>query len=101
MEVESGLNNERLLAEREQFLTAAAAEYSAALGIARTRYDAGRISILDVLQMQGRTNVSQSALIAVQHSRLAQRIDLHLALGGSFETPLPEATSAPEIQPEN
>ena len=99
MEVESGLNNERLFAEREQFLKAAAAEYSAALGIARTRYDAGRISILDVLQMQARTNVSQSALIAVQHSRLAQRIDLHLALGGSFETPLPEATSAPAAEP--
>lgn len=96
-EVEDGLRGDRLLAEREQSLETAAKEFEAALRIARIRYDAGRISVLDVLQMQARLNTSQSALISIQHNRLAQRIDLHLALGGSFTTPAP--TPRPDQPP--
>ena len=50
------------------------------------------------LQMQARTNLSQAALIAIQHSRVAQRLDLHRTLGGRFETPPPsELSEAPEV----
>lgn len=88
-EVEQGLNNERLLAEREALLANAVKENEEAARIARARYNVGEIEVLDVLQIEARTNVSKSALIDMQARRLAQRIDLHLALGGSFEVPPP------------
>jgi len=41
--------------------------------------------LLSVLQMQERVISSKVAWINIRNSRLAQRIELHLALGGSFE----------------
>lgn len=84
-EVEKGLSAERLLAEREQLLKAALDQNEEALRLARVRYEAGRTPMLDVLQLQARSNQSRAALINIQQLRIAQRIDLHLALGGSFE----------------
>jgi outer membrane protein, multidrug efflux system len=94
-EVEEALSNEQLLLEREKNLASAVKQNEEALKVAKTRYDAGAIEVLEVLQIQARTNISRSALIDMQNRRLANRIDLHLALGGSFEAPLPEATPAP------
>ncbi len=84
-EVENGLVAEQLLHQREQLLKTAVEQNAEALRIARVQHDTGRVSMLDVLQMQARTNLSRAALIDMQQQRLAQRIDLHLALGGSFE----------------
>jgi outer membrane protein TolC len=38
-------------------------------------------------------NAARTALLQVQTDRLVQRVNLHLALGGSFEPRLPSATS--------
>ncbi len=84
-EVEQGLTNERLLKEREELLAGTVKENEDALRVARTRYDAGKIEVLEVLQLEGRTNLSRAALIDMQNRRLAERINLHLAMGGSFE----------------
>ncbi|MDH3857691.1 MAG: TolC family protein, partial [Gammaproteobacteria bacterium] len=83
-EVESGLTNEQLLLEREAFLAAAVKNNSNALDAAKTQYDAGAIDFLSVLQMQARTLNSRISLIRLKNARLAQRVDLHLALGGNF-----------------
>ena len=83
-EVESGLTNEQLLLEREAFLAAAVDNNSNALDAAKTQYDAGAIDFLSVLQMQARTLNSRISLIRLKNARLAQRVDLHLALGGNF-----------------
>ena len=83
-EVESGLTNEQLLLEREAFLTAAVNNNKDALDAARTQYDAGAIDFLSVLQMQARSLNSRISLIRIKNTRLAQRVDLHLALGGNF-----------------
>jgi len=56
----------------------------AALGITKTQYDVGQVDFLSVLQLQARTLNSQIKLIRIKNARLAQRIDLHLALGGDF-----------------
>ena len=96
-EVEEALSNEQLLREREADLTRAVKQNEDALRVARTRYDTGAIEVLEVLQIQARTNASRSALIDMQNRRLASRIDLHLALGGSFEVRPPEPT--PQEQP--
>ena len=52
---------------------------------AQAQFDVGRVDLLSVLQIQARVLAARSALIAVRNERLAQRVNLHLALGGSFE----------------
>ena len=84
-EVESALTNERLLAEREGFLQSIVGNEYKAYEIERIRYDEGATDILSVLQIQSRWIAGRIALLRIQNQRLAQRINLHLALGGSFE----------------
>jgi hypothetical protein len=45
-----------------------------------------QIDLLSVLQMQSRWTGARATQVNIKNQRLAQRIDLHLALGGSFET---------------
>lgn len=84
-EVETGLSEERLLTDREQFLAAAVANNEPAWLLAKKRYKVGEIDLLSVLQIQSRWVGARIALLHVRNQHLAQRIDLHLALGGSFE----------------
>lgn len=84
-EVETSLENEELLSERETFLTSAVAGNLEAYNLARVQYDVGKIDLLSVLQMQTRWLGARIGLLRIRNERLAQRIDLHLALGGSFE----------------
>ena len=83
-EVESSLTNEQLLLEREAFLAAAENNNETALKIAKTQYEVGQTDFLSVLQLQARTLNSRISLIRIKNARLAQRVDLHLALGGNF-----------------
>ena len=46
----------------------------------------GATEILSVLLIQSRWIAARIALLRLENERLAQRINLHLALGGSFET---------------
>ena len=57
---------------------------SSALKIANLQYEVGALDSLSILQLQTRTLNSQITLVRIQNTRLAQRVDLHLALGGSF-----------------
>ena len=84
-EVETALTNERLLAEREVFLQSIVSNEYKAYEIERIRYDEGATDVLSVLQIQSRWIAGRIALLRLQNGRLAQRINLHLALGGSFE----------------
>ena len=83
-EVESALTNETLLLERKAFLAAAVENNANALQVAKVQYDIGAVDFLSVLQMQSRSLNSRISLIRIKNVRLAQRIDLHLALGGGF-----------------
>lgn len=84
-EVETGLSNELLLVQRQTFLQSVLFENMTALKISKLKYEVGQIDLLSVLQMQLRVLNARIALIHIQNVRLAQRVDLHLALGGSFE----------------
>jgi len=86
-EVENALANERFFATREELLQRAVADNQRAYELALAQYEVGRIEVLNVLQIQARVLAARSALIAIQNERLATRVDLHLALGGSFEDP--------------
>jgi multidrug efflux system outer membrane protein len=57
------------------------------LRLGRLRYDAGATDLLHVLQMQARQLNTQFELIGIRNDRLANRVALHLALGGGFAPP--------------
>ncbi len=84
-EVEVALTNEALLAQRLQNETKSLADYSEAVRIARIRYVAGAMDMLSVLQLQERQISSQAKVIQLRNGLLANRINLHLSLGGSFD----------------
>lgn len=84
-EVETALDGETILAKRERFLKAALDDNEEALRIAQTQFDAGKLDLLSVLQMQERVISAKITWISIRNARLAQRITLHLALGGSFD----------------
>jgi outer membrane protein TolC len=89
-EVESTLASDELLAEQQRYLESVLAQDSEALRLGRLRYDAGATDLLHVLQLQARQLDTRFDLIGVRADRLANRIALHLALGGGF-TPPPAA----------
>lgn len=84
-EVEQGLSNESLLREREELQREILAESAEALRVADSQFNVGRVDLLSVLQQQGQVIGAQVTLLNLRDARLQQRIDLHLALGGSFE----------------
>ncbi len=84
-EVEQGLDNETLLRERESYLREVVAESSEALRVATAQFDVGRVDLLSVLQQQAQVVAARVNLINMRDQRLQQRVDLHLALGGSFD----------------
>ena len=86
-EVESSLGNEPLLADQQRNLEGVLAQDTEALRLGRLRYEAGATDLLHVLEIQKRVLDSQFALVEIRNDRLANRIALHLALGGGFTTP--------------
>lgn len=85
-EVEDALANERLFEERESFLESVVSSNENALDIARMQLTEGAIDTLSVLQIQARVVAARASLIRIRGERLAQRVNLHLALGGSFKS---------------
>jgi outer membrane protein TolC len=88
-EVESALSAGFALEEREALLREAAADNARALEIANTRYRVGSGDLRAVQQQTLALSAARAALLRVQAERLVQRVNLHLALGGSFEARQP------------
>jgi outer membrane protein TolC len=87
-EVENNLMGEVLYAKQLELDRNVVADRIESVRIARLQYEAGSIDLLQLLQLQAAQIDSQVEVIKLQNARLANRIDLHLALGGSFdETP--------------
>lgn len=97
-EVEVALTNSQLLAERLPHAENALSDHTEAVQLANLRYKAGKMDLLSVLQLQEAQIQSQATLIRLRNTQLANRITLHLALGGSFDslpaTTFPPATAA-------
>ncbi len=85
-EVEVALTNEELLASRLPYIESAVRDHSEAVRVASLRYKAGSMDLLSVLQLQESQIQSQAELIKLRNAQLANRINLHLALGGSFDS---------------
>ena len=94
-EVESALSAEIAAREREQILAQTLADNQRALEIVQTQFKVGSTDLRFVTQRQLALTAAQSALIRVQAEQRVQRMNLHLALGGSFEPrPAPAGTTS-------
>lgn len=85
-EVESALSAAFALQDREELLKQAVAENTRALEFANVRYRVGVGDMRAVQQQALALDATRTALLRVQAERLVQRVNLHLALGGSFES---------------
>ncbi len=93
-EVETALTNENLYAQQFQHLESSFRQYSESVRIATIKYKAGAYDMQQVLQLQTAQLSVQADVIRARNVRLANRINLHLALGGSFEAK-PAITAIP------
>jgi NodT family efflux transporter outer membrane factor (OMF) lipoprotein len=89
-EVEGALAASSTAREREQILARAVRDNQRALELANIRFRVGTIDLSSVRQQQIALYAARVALLRMQSERLIQRVNLYLALGGSFE-----ATNAP------
>ena len=94
-EVEGALAAGLTAGEREQILARAVRENERALELAYIRFRVGTIDLRGVQQQQLALYWARVALLRMQSERLVQRVNLHLALGGSFDPApvLPAKTS--------
>jgi NodT family efflux transporter outer membrane factor (OMF) lipoprotein len=99
-EVENALSAGFTLEEREAILKQAVAENERALELANIRYRVGSGDLRGVQQQSLALHAARTALLRVQSERLVQRVNLYLALGGSFEERPPEPQAAESGAPQ-
>jgi multidrug efflux system outer membrane protein len=85
-EVEGALSAEFAARRREAVLARAVTENLRAADLAQIRFRVGSGDLRGVQQQQLAVHGSRSALLRVQTEQLVQRVNLHLALGGGFDT---------------
>lgn len=83
-EVENNLDQGLVLANRKIALNEAFEQSTKAYNLAEISYKAGEIDLLDTLQLQQQAISAESNLLFVKRAQLEQRINLYLALGGSW-----------------
>ena len=88
-EVENALSAEIAARERETILAETVADNRRALGVVQNQFKVGSTDLRFVTQRQLALSATQAALVRMQSEQRVQRVNLHLALGGSFETPGP------------
>jgi hypothetical protein len=93
-EVENALASEIAFQDREQILMRAVAENDRALELAKVAFNVGSIDMRPVQQQQLALYATRSALVRVRSEQRVQRINLHLALGGGWQT----ASAAPPAE---
>ncbi len=84
-EVENALSAEIAAREREQILAQTQADSQRALEIVQAQFKVGSTDLRFVTQRQLALNATQSAVIRMRAEQRVQRVNLHLALGGTFE----------------
>lgn len=90
-QVEQALAESRRLATRLDLLSAAEKDQNEAERLTQARLDAGAIDQLSLIIVQERALQTRLARLAIQVEGLTNRVNLHLSLGGGFETPAPTA----------
>ena len=85
-EVENALDAGQQLATMDEALGIAYEQSHAAEQFAQERYDRGLTTVITLLETQRRAISAESQWWTVRRRRLENRINLHLALGGGFES---------------
>ncbi len=101
-DVESALSAENAAREREQILAQTLADNQRAYEIVQTQFKVGSTDLRYVSQRQLALNATRAGVVRMQSEQRVQRVNLHLALGGSFETrpqPPPEPTPPAKKSP--
>lgn len=84
--VESALSQEQSLLQRYEATLAARDNAVIAEQLSFEQYQSGLVTYTTVLDAQGRSYDAQSALIDLKNQLIANRVKLHVALGGDFST---------------
>jgi NodT family efflux transporter outer membrane factor (OMF) lipoprotein len=85
-EVETSLTNDALFQEEERFLISMEHNSERAYEMARFAWEVGQTDLLSVLIIQEQWINARIGVVNIRAARLNQRVNLHLALGGSFES---------------
>ena len=93
LEVENALDAEQRLLDRESALRTSLDEARKAEDRLELRYTEGLATILQLLDAQSRRISAEGQLISARKERLANRVRMHVALGGGFETDIGFATA--------
>ncbi len=93
LRVENGLSEEQSLKERYNMMLTAEENALAAQTLSFENYLAGLVDYTTVLDAQSRAFDAQSSVIQIKKQLISNRINLHVALGGEFSTPINNATA--------
>lgn len=93
-DVEAALAGGRMLADRERVLAQLVDDRNRTLEFSQSNYQVGRQDLRAVEQQQLGLYDARIQLLRVRADQLAQRVNLHLALGGSFAAPAAVAAAS-------
>jgi len=86
-DVEDALAGDYYLRKREGALSTAVSSSSDAVKFGRQQFEQGQIDMFIILRLSGENLASKVQLTQIRASRLRERVNLHLALGGDFSGP--------------
>lgn len=84
-EAEGAISAEKALRDRSALLEAAVRDNARAVELAQIQYRVGAVDLRAVEQRQLGLYAARTSRLRVQSEQLAQRVNLHLALGGTFD----------------
>ena len=97
-DVENAITTEKNLKNSYYTMLAAQENAKIASTLSFEQYQSGLVSYTTVLDAQNRSFEAQSTLIKIKNQLIANRINLHLSLGGDFTTP--SLASSPALKAE-
>jgi outer membrane protein, multidrug efflux system len=98
-DVENTLAASQTLTDREGVLRRVLTDNERALALAQISYRVGSTDMRAVQQQQLKAQAARLTLLRVQSEQLSQRINLHLALGGSFSMQADKQAGTTTAQP--
>lgn len=93
--MENALAASRILGERVELLGRVLVDQERTLELEQIVYRVGRQDLRTVQQQQLQVQAARMTLLRAQSEQPIQRVNLHLALGGSFAEPITVAAVQP------
>jgi outer membrane protein TolC len=84
-QTEDALANDYYLGRREGALAEMVSSSAEGVKLGREQFDQGHADMFTILRLSGESLAAKIELTKVRASRLRERVNLHLALGGDFK----------------